>query len=121
MPASGFNAPPPPVLPSQFPGAVPGRQQQPQEEMDRSFIGMSGGDIVHEMLRKHDVKHVFGYPGGAVLPVYDAIYNSPHFEFILPRAEQGAGHSACRLISCREVSPTDRVNHHPQWPRDTLE
>jgi len=94
MPASGFNAPPPPVLPSQFPGAVPGRQQQPQEEMDRSFIGMSGGDIVHEMLRKHDVKHVFGYPGGAVLPVYDAIYNSPHFEFILPRAEQGAGHMA---------------------------
>lgn len=35
-----------------------------------------------------------GYPGGAILPVFDAIYNSTHFEFILPRHEQGAGHMA---------------------------
>ncbi len=35
-----------------------------------------------------------GYPGGAILPVFDAIYNSKHFEFILPRHEQGAGHMA---------------------------
>lgn len=35
-----------------------------------------------------------GYPGGAILPVFDAIYNSPHIEFILPRHEQGAGHMA---------------------------
>lgn len=35
-----------------------------------------------------------GYPGGAILPVFDAIYNSPHFEFILPKHEQGAGHMA---------------------------
>ena len=35
-----------------------------------------------------------GYAGGAILPVFDAIYNSPHFEFILPRHEQGAGHMA---------------------------
>lgn len=45
------------------------------------------------MLR-HNVKHVFGYPGGAILPVFDAIHNSPHFDFILPRHEQGAGHMA---------------------------
>ena len=45
------------------------------------------------MLR-HDVKHVFGYPGGAILPVFDAIYKSKHFEFVLPRHEQGAGHMA---------------------------
>jgi len=38
--------------------------------------------------------HVVGYAGGAILPVFDAIYNSPHFEFILPRHEQGAGHMA---------------------------
>ncbi|KAJ3005493.1 Acetolactate synthase, mitochondrial [Thoreauomyces humboldtii] len=43
---------------------------------------------------KHDVKTVFGYPGGAILPVYDAIYNSEYFNFILPRHEQGAGHMA---------------------------
>ncbi|ORY87981.1 Thiamin diphosphate-binding protein [Protomyces lactucae-debilis] len=62
--------------------------------MDESFIGMSGGQIVHEMLLRHNVKHVFGYPGGAILPVFDAIFNSPNFEFILPRHEQGAGHMA---------------------------
>jgi len=45
-------------------------------------------------MRRHDVKHVFGYPGGAILPVFDAIYNSEHFDFILPRREDGAGHMA---------------------------
>ncbi len=35
-----------------------------------------------------------GYPGGAILPTFDAIYNSKHFDFILPRHEQGAGHMA---------------------------
>jgi len=62
--------------------------------MDHSFVGMKGGEIFHEMMLRHDVKHVFGYPGGAILPVFDAIYNSPHFDFILPRHEQGAGHMA---------------------------
>jgi acetolactate synthase-1/2/3 large subunit len=37
---------------------------------------------------------IVGYPGGAILPVFDAIMNSPHFDFILPRHEQGAGHMA---------------------------
>ena len=37
---------------------------------------------------------IVGYPGGAILPVFDAIYNSKHFDFILPRHEQGAGHMA---------------------------
>jgi acetolactate synthase-1/2/3 large subunit len=55
---------------------------------------MSGGQIFHEMMLRHNVKHIFGYPGGAILPVFDAIYNSKHFDFILPRHEQGAGHMA---------------------------
>ena len=46
------------------------------------------------MMLRHNVKHIFGYPGGAILPVFDAIYNSPHFDFVLPRHEQGAGHMA---------------------------
>jgi len=46
------------------------------------------------MMLRHDVKHIFGYPGGAILPVFDAIYNSKYFEFVLPRHEQGAGHMA---------------------------
>jgi acetolactate synthase-1/2/3 large subunit len=62
--------------------------------MDESFIGKTGGEIFHEMMLRHNVKHVFGYPGGAILPVFDAIYNSKHFDFILPRHEQGAGHMA---------------------------
>jgi len=46
------------------------------------------------MMLRLNVKHVFGYPGGAILPVFDAIYNSKHFDFILPKHEQGAGHMA---------------------------
>jgi len=58
------------------------------------YIGMTGAQIFHEMMREHGVKHIFGYPGGAILPVFDAIHESPHFRFILTRHEQGAGHMA---------------------------
>lgn len=67
-------------------------RQQP--ELDDSFVGLSGGEIFHEMMLRLGVKHVFGYPGGAILPVFDAIYNSKHFDFVLPKHEQGAGHMA---------------------------
>jgi acetolactate synthase-1/2/3 large subunit len=63
-------------------------------EMDHSFVGMKGGEIFHEMMLRQGVKHIFGYPGGAILPVFDALYNSKHLDFILPRHEQGAGHMA---------------------------
>ncbi|KAJ9199360.1 hypothetical protein DTO164E3_4672 [Paecilomyces variotii] len=66
----------------------------PPPAVDESFIGMTGGQIFHEMMRRHNVKHIFGYPGGTILPVFDAIYNSKYFEFILPKHEQGAGHMA---------------------------
>ncbi|KDQ19764.1 hypothetical protein BOTBODRAFT_125177 [Botryobasidium botryosum FD-172 SS1] len=69
-------------------------RQNPQPTLDPSFIGLSGGEIFHEMMLRHDVKQIFGYPGGAILPVFDAIYNSKHFDFVLPRHEQGAGHMA---------------------------
>jgi len=86
-PATGKSAAPEPLVPSTTSTASkPGH--------DHSFMGMSGGQIFHEMMLRQGVKHVFGYPGGAILPVFDAIYNSKHFEFILPRAEQGAGHAA---------------------------
>lgn len=39
------------------------------------FIGKTGGEIFHEMMRRNGVKHMFGHPGGAILPVFDAIYN----------------------------------------------
>lgn len=62
--------------------------------MDDSFIGLTGGEIFHEMMLRHKVDTVFGYAGGAILPVFDAIYNSDKFNFVLPRHEQGAGHMA---------------------------
>ncbi|MCC6680877.1 MAG: biosynthetic-type acetolactate synthase large subunit [Phycisphaeraceae bacterium] len=55
---------------------------------------MTGAQIFHELMREHGVECIFGYPGGAILPVFDAIHNSPHFTFILSRHEQGAGHMA---------------------------
>jgi acetolactate synthase-1/2/3 large subunit len=45
-------------------------------------------------IRSTNLASLVGYPGGAILPVFDAIYNSKHFDFILPRHEQGAGHMA---------------------------
>ncbi|GAB1213180.1 Acetolactate synthase, mitochondrial [Aspergillus terreus] len=58
------------------------------------FIGMTGGAIFHEMMKRQGVKNIFGYPGGAILPVFDAIYNSRNFDFVLSKHEQGAGHMA---------------------------
>ncbi|KAL0946474.1 hypothetical protein HGRIS_012692 [Hohenbuehelia grisea] len=75
-------------LPMSGPGPVP------NAPLDHTFVGLSGGQIFHEMMLRHDVKHIFGYPGGAILPVFDAIHNSKHFDFVLPRHEQGAGHMA---------------------------
>jgi len=63
-------------------------------ELDDSFVGLSGGEIFREMMLRQGVTHIFGYPGGAILPVFDAIYNSKHLDFILPKHEQGAGHMA---------------------------
>lgn len=94
-PAQHFQ-PSPATLPPQTKGAEHPLQgdAQVRNGLDYSFIGLSGGQIFHEMMLRHDVKQVFGYPGGAILPVFDAIYNSPHFDFVLPRHEQGAGHMA---------------------------
>ena len=64
----------------------------PGFESGERYIGMTGGEIIHELLRMHNVDVIFGYPGGAILPLYDAIYESPHFQFVLPRHEQGGGH-----------------------------
>ncbi|KAF9269915.1 acetolactate synthase [Marasmius fiardii PR-910] len=73
---------------------IPLNGPAPNAPLDHSFVGLSGGQIFHEMMLRHNVKHIFGYPGGAILPVFDAIYKSPHFDFVLPRHEQGAGHMA---------------------------
>ncbi len=54
---------------------------------------MSGARLLLKCLQKHDVELVFGYPGGAVLPLYDALYDA-EIPNILTRHEQGAVHAA---------------------------
>ena len=54
----------------------------------------SGAEIVFKCLKDQKVEHVFGYPGGAVLPIYDELKNHPSIKHILVRHEQGAGHAA---------------------------
>ncbi len=54
----------------------------------------SGAEIVFKCLEDHGVNHIFGYPGGAVLPIYDELKNHKSIKHILVRHEQGAGHAA---------------------------
>ncbi|RKY43324.1 MAG: biosynthetic-type acetolactate synthase large subunit [Candidatus Omnitrophota bacterium] len=54
---------------------------------------MKGAQILVESLLKENVEVMFGYPGGAVLPVFDCLYDAP-IRFILSRHEQGAAHMA---------------------------
>ncbi|KAJ3481536.1 hypothetical protein NLJ89_g12203 [Agrocybe chaxingu] len=93
-PAPGFQQIPTPSNTRLPPPHIEGPGPAPNAALDHSFVGLSGGQIFHEMMLRHGVKHIFGYPGGAILPVFDAIYQSPHFDFVLPRHEQGAGHMA---------------------------
>ena len=55
---------------------------------------LSGAEIVIQYLKDEGVKHVFGYPGGAVLHIYDALFKQDDVEHILVRHEQGATHAA---------------------------
>jgi acetolactate synthase-1/2/3 large subunit len=55
---------------------------------------LNGADIVVRCLIEEGVEHVFGYPGGAVLYIYDAIYKQDAFQHILVRHEQAAVHAA---------------------------
>lgn len=54
----------------------------------------TGAEILIKCLHAENVKYVFGYPGGAVLNIYDAIYQQDKFEHILVRHEQAALHAA---------------------------
>lgn len=64
-----------------------------EPEMPEAPKQVNGADIFIQTLKKHKVEVVFGYPGGAVLPIYDALYKNP-IRHILARHEQGAIHAA---------------------------
>ncbi len=55
---------------------------------------LTGADIVVNCLKDEGVEYIFGYPGGAALHIYDAIYNQDAVKHILVRHEQGAAHAA---------------------------
>mgnify|MGYP006272651027 CR=1 FL=1 len=57
-------------------------------------LTMTGAEIVITALKAQGVEVMFGYPGGAVLPIYDALFNEPAIRHVLVRHEQGAGHAA---------------------------
>jgi len=75
--------------------------QQPNTIIDQTPSGqeetetlINGATILLEALKDCGVDTLFGYPGGAVLPIYDAIYHDQDIEHILVRHEQGAAHAA---------------------------
>jgi acetolactate synthase-1/2/3 large subunit len=55
---------------------------------------MTGAEMVVQALKDNGVEHIFGYPGGAVLPIYDELFQQDAVQHILVRHEQGAGHAA---------------------------
>jgi len=55
---------------------------------------MNGAQIVVEVLKKQGVEYIFGYPGGACMPIFDALVDAPELKMILVRHEQGATHMA---------------------------
>ncbi|HWD26112.1 MAG TPA: thiamine pyrophosphate-binding protein, partial [Rhizomicrobium sp.] len=57
-------------------------------------IELSGAQMVIRALKDQGVKHIFGYPGGAVLPIYDALFQAEGITHVLVRHEQGAVHAA---------------------------
>lgn len=61
---------------------------------EKSLPWLNGADILLKSLEAEGVDVLFGYPGGAVLPLYDALYRNKNIRHILTRHEQGAGHAA---------------------------
>ncbi|MGP7984450.1 acetolactate synthase 3 large subunit [Rhodoblastus sp.] len=55
---------------------------------------MTGAEMVVQALQDQGVTHLFGYPGGAVLPIYDALFHQTEIQHVLVRHEQGAAHAA---------------------------
>jgi acetolactate synthase I/II/III large subunit len=72
----------------------PGRETKKAATKHADARELTGAEIVIQSLRDCGTDVVFGYPGGAVLPVYDALFKQNKLRHILVRHEQGAGHAA---------------------------
>jgi acetolactate synthase-1/2/3 large subunit len=70
---------------------------QPIQSLDIKPLRVTGAFALMDSLKRHGVEHIFGYPGGAILPIYDELYRSEErgdLRHILVRHEQGASHAA---------------------------
>src|ERR1700704_2877955 len=65
----------------------------PSEEVAEG-MELTGAEIVVRALKDQGVRHIFGYPGGAVLPIYDSLFQDNELVHVLVRHEQGAVHAA---------------------------
>ncbi|MGH2443607.1 MAG: thiamine pyrophosphate-binding protein, partial [Chloroflexota bacterium] len=69
--------------------------QQMLDEQDlKHKLPLSGGEIMCKALIDEGVELIFGYPGGAIMPFYDALHGCPELRHVLVRHEQGATHAA---------------------------
>ncbi|MDR3509002.1 MAG: biosynthetic-type acetolactate synthase large subunit, partial [Caulobacteraceae bacterium] len=68
--------------------------QQTEAPTEADTEVLSGAEIVVRALVDQGVTTLFGYPGGAVLPIYDALFHEPRLQHVLVRHEQGATHAA---------------------------
>ena len=64
---------------------------------------LTGAKIMIESLKREGAEVIFGLPGGAILPTFDALYDAG-LKFILVRHEQGAAHMADGAGACREIT-----------------
>ena len=69
-------------------------QHSPKTEAADTAEILTGAEIVVRCLVDQGVDVLFGYPGGAVLPIYDALFHEPRLHHVLVRHEQGAAHAA---------------------------
>ncbi len=70
------------------------KKQQRLAENTGQPVKLSGAEILVQSLTDEGVEYIFGYPGGAVLHIYDALFQQDNIEHILVRHEQAAGHMA---------------------------
>ena len=70
---------------------------------------MNGAQAVVACLKEQGVDTVFGYPGGMILPLYDALYDSKEIKQVLVTHEQNAAHAADGYAGSHE--PRDRAGH----------
>ncbi|HPF77871.1 MAG TPA: acetolactate synthase 3 large subunit [Alphaproteobacteria bacterium] len=69
-------------------------KEKAEKATPKEFKKMAGAEMVIQALIEQGVDTIFGYPGGAVLPIYDALFKQKKIKHILCRHEQGAAHAA---------------------------